>query len=94
MPDVVGLAGSTLPAQDTRPPATRAATSDEADKERRDYGGALSDRRYRALADIPPKNVDRLEFAWAQRTGDLAMTTERLETPRSCAIYIDPHRAG
>lgn len=40
------------------------------------YGGTLAGRRYSALADITPANVDRLELAWTQRTGGLPVAAE------------------
>ena len=70
------LHGQGVFAQDEALPAFSRVSSGEADADWRDYGGTLSGRRYSALADITPQNVGRLELAWTQRTGDLAMPAE------------------
>jgi quinoprotein glucose dehydrogenase len=74
--------------------ALTTAPTGEADADWRDYGGTPSGRRYSALADITPQNVDRLQLAWTQRTGDLPAAAESQEHKReyhseATPIHID-----
>ena len=57
------------------------------------YGGTLGGRRFSALTDITPANVDKLQVAWIAHTGDLpdaaeAVTHKREYHSESTPIHI------
>lgn len=60
----------------------------------REYGGTLAGQRYSALAQITPANVDRLELAWTQRTGDLPDRAETEEHKREYHSEATPIHVG
>tara|TARA_B100000378_G_scaffold59840_1_gene44410 strand:+ start:496 stop:2871 length:2376 start_codon:yes stop_codon:yes gene_type:complete len=60
----------------------------------RQYGGTLKGQRYSSLNQIDRANVDQLELAWVQRTGDLPDYAEKVEHKREYHSEATPIHIG